>query len=154
MRGFKSLAHTRWNCKYHVVFIPKHRRKLLYGNIRKAMGEIFHELSRRKGCKIGEGHLMLGHVHICISIPPKCSVSNLVEYLKGKSAILIAGRFKGRQRSFNGENCWARGCFVSIVGLDEEMVRERIRNQEQEDIRRDQLELDGWWHPWGVMKDL
>ena len=144
MRDFKSLTHTRWDCKYHIVFIPKRRRKLLYGNIRKVVGEILHELARRKGCKIEEGHLMPDHVHICISIPPKYSVLTVVGYLKGKSAILIAGRFKGKQRNFNGENFWAQGYFVATVGLDEEMVREYIRNQEQADIRRDQLELGGW----------
>ena len=141
MRDFKSLAHTRWDCKYHVVFIPKRRRKLIYGKLRKMLGEIFHELASRKDCRIEEGHLMADHVHICISIPPKYSVSNVVGYLKGKSAITIARRFKGKQRNFGGEHFWARGYYVSTVGLDEEMVREYIRNQEQEDIRRDQLAL-------------
>jgi len=93
MRDYKSLAHTRWDCKYHIVFIPKRRRKLIYGDIRKMLGEIFHELARRKSCKIEEGHLMGDHVHICISIPPKYSVSNVVGYIKGKSAIAIARRF-------------------------------------------------------------
>jgi putative transposase len=141
MRDFKSLAHTRWDCKYHVVFIPKRRRKLIYGTLRKGLGEIFHELARRKECRIEEGHLMADHVHICISIPPKYAVSNVVGYLKGKSAIVIARRFKGKQRNFSGEHFWARGYYVSTVGLDEEMVREYIRNQEQEDVRRDQLAL-------------
>ena len=141
MRDFKSLAHTRWDCKYHVVFIPKRRRKLIYGNLRKGLGEIFHELARRKEYRIEEGHLMSDHVHICISIPPKYAVSNVVGYLKGKSAIVIARRFKSKQRNFSGEHFWARGYYVSTVGLDEEMVREYIRNQEQEDVRRDQLAL-------------
>jgi len=141
MRDFKSLAHTRWDCKYPVVFVPKRRRKLIYGNLRKALGEIFHELANRKECRIEEGHLMAGHVHICISIPSKYSVSNVVGYLKGKSAITIARRFKGKQRNFAGEHFWARGYYVSTVGLDEEMVREYIRNHEQEDVRRDQLAL-------------
>ena len=141
MREFKSLTHMRWDCKYHVVFIPKRRRKLIYGKLRKMLGEIFHELASRKDCHIEEGHLMADHVHICISIPPKYSVSNVVGYLKGKSAITIARRFKGKQRNFGGEHFWARGYYVSTVGLDEEMVREYIRNQEQEDIRRDQLAL-------------
>ena len=141
MRDFKSLAHTRWDCKYHIVFIPKRRRKLIYGNIRKMLGEIFHELARRKSCCIEEGHLMGDHVHICISIPPKYSVSNVVGYMKGKSAIAIARRFKGKQRNFTGEHFWARGYYVSTVGLDEEMVREYIRKQEEEDIHRDQLSL-------------
>ena len=139
MRDYKSLAHTRWDCKYHVVFIPKNRRKVIYGNLRRYLGEIFHELARRKGVKIVEGHLMPDHIHMCISIPPKYAVSNVVGYLKGKSAIAIARKFKGRQRNFNGESFWARGYFVSTVGLDENMVREYIRNQEKEDIRQDQL---------------
>jgi len=141
MRDYKSLTHTRWDCKYHVVFIPKRRRKMIYGHLRKMLGDIFHELASRKECKIEEGHLMRDHVHICISIPPKYSVSNVVGYLKGKSAIAIARKFKGKQRNFSGEHFWARGYFVSTVGLDEEMVREYIRNQESDDIRRDQLAL-------------
>ena len=139
MRDFKSLAHTRWDCKYHVVFIPKRRRKLIYGKLRKMLGEVFHELAKRKGCRIEEGHLMADHVHMCISIPPKYSVSNVVGYLKGKSAITIARRFKGKQRNFSGEHFWARGYFVPTVGLYEEMVRGYIRNQESDDVQRDQL---------------
>ncbi len=136
------MAHTRWDCKYHVVFIPKKRQKLIYGKLRRYMGEIFHELAGRKGVNmIVEGHLMPDHIHMCISIPPKYSVSNVVGYLKGKSAIAIARQFRGRQRNFNGENFWARGYFVSTVGLDEEMVREYIRNQEKADEHRDQLKL-------------
>lgn len=141
MRDYKSLAHTRWDCKYHVVFIPKKRQKIIYGKIRLFLGEVLHELSSRKGCKIEEGHLMIDHIHMCISIPPKYAVSNIVGYLKGKSAIAIARRFKGKQRNFNGEHFWARGYFVSTVGLDEEMVREYIRNQESNDERRDQMSL-------------
>lgn len=141
MRDYKSLAHTRWDCKYHVVFIPKKRQKLIYGQLRKFLGEVFHELSVRKGCKIEEGHLMKDHVHMCLSVPPKYSVSNVVGYIKGKSAIAIARHFKGKQRNFNGEHFWARGYFVSTVGLDEEMVRAYIRNQEINDERRDQMSL-------------
>ena len=141
MRDYKSLTHTRWDCKYHVVFIPKRRRKVIYGSLRKYLGEMFHELAERKGCKIEQGHLMIDHVHMCISIPPKYSVSNIVGYLKGKSAICIARNFKGKQKNFVGEHFWARGYFVSTVGLDEDMVREYIRNQEANDINRDQLAL-------------
>ena len=139
MRDYKCLSHTRWDCKYHIVFIPKKRQKLIFGSIRKHLGEIFHELALRKGVVIEEGHLMRDQVHICLSIPPKLSVSNVVGYLKDKSAISIARSFKGRQRNFTGEAFWARGYFVSTVGLDEEMVREYIRNQEKEDEHRDQL---------------
>ncbi len=141
MRDYKSLSHTRWDCKYHIVFIPKKRKKLIYGAIRKHLGEILHELAKRKGVIIEEGHLMPDHIHMCISIPPKYAVSNVVGYLKGKSAISIARKFKGRQRNFAGENFWARGYFVSTVGLDEEMVIEYIRNQEKVDEQQDQLKF-------------
>ena len=141
MRDYKSLSHTRWDCKYHIVFIPKKRQKLIFGVIRTHLGEIFHELARRQGVKVEEGHLMRDHVHICQSIPPKLAVSNVVGQLKGKSAISIARNFKGRQRNFTGESFWARGYFVSTVGLDEGMVREYIRNQEKSDEQRDQLRL-------------
>ena len=97
MRDYKSLSHTRWDCKYHVVFIPKKRQKLIYGSIRKHLGETFHELAKRKGVIIEEGHLMRDHVHMCISVAPKYAVSNVVGYLKGKSAISIAKKFRGRQ---------------------------------------------------------
>ena len=139
MRDYKSLSHTRWDCKYHIVFIPKKRQELIYGAIRKHLGVTFNELAQRKGVVIEEGHLMKDHVHICLSVPPKYSVSNVVGYLKGKSAISIAKNFRGKQRKFTGENFRARGYFFSTVGLDEEMVLEYIRNQEKEDGNRDQL---------------
>lgn len=139
MRDYKSLSHTRWDCKYHIVFIPKKRKKLIYGAIRKHLGEILHDLAKRKGVVIEEGHLMPDHIHMCISIPPKYAVSNVVGYLKGKSAISIARKFKGRQRNFTGESFWARGYFVSTVGLDESMVIDYIRNQEKVDEQQDQL---------------
>ncbi|MCL1078494.1 IS200/IS605 family transposase [Parashewanella spongiae] len=141
MRDYKSLSHTRWDCKYHVVFIPKRRQKLIFGAIRKHFGDVFHNLAAQKGIVIEEGHLMIDHVHMCLSIPPKYSVSNVAGFTKGKSAISIARNFKGRQRNFAGEEYWARGYFVSTVGLDETMVREYIRNQEKDDAHRDQLKF-------------
>jgi len=141
MKEYQSLSHTRWDCKYHVVFIPKRRKKAIYGALRRNLGEIFRELAQQRECKVVEGHLMVDHVHMCLSIPPKLSVSNAVGYLKGKSAISIARNFGGRQRNFTGEVFWARGYFVSTVGLDEEMVRAYIRNQEIEDERYDQMKL-------------
>jgi putative transposase len=141
MKEYQSLSHTRWDCKYHVVFIPKRRKKAIYGALRRNLGEIFRELAKQRECKVVEGHLMLDHVHMCLSIPPKLSVSNAVGYIKGKSAISIARNFGGRQRNFTGEVFWARGYFVSTVGLDEEMVRAYIRNQELEDERYDQMKL-------------
>ncbi len=141
MKEYKSLNHTRWDCKYHVVFIPKYRKKQIFGSLRQHLGEIFHDLAKRKECKIEEGHLHEDHVHICISIPPKHAVSNVVGYLKGKSAISIARNFMGKKRNFTGESFWARGYFVSTVGLDEDTVRKYIRNQEKEDERVTQLNL-------------
>lgn len=141
MQDYQSLSHTQWDCKYHVVFIPKKRKKLIFGAIRRHLGEVLHELAGQKDCKILEGHLMSDHIHMCISIPPKYSVANVVGYIKGKSAISIARRFNGRSRNFWGENFWARGYFVSTVGLDEEMVRAYIRHQEKEDEHYDQLRL-------------
>ena len=141
MKEYQSLSHTRWDCKYHVVYIPKRRKKRIFGQLRRHLGEVFRELAEQRGCQIVEGHLMPDHVHMCISIPPKYSVSSVVGYLKGKSAITIARRFGGRTRNFTGEVFWARGYFVSTVGLDEAMVRAYIRNQEKEDERYDQMRL-------------
>lgn len=141
MKDYQSLSHTRWDCKYHVVFIPKKRKKKIFGALRRHLGEIFRDLAKRMDSAVVEGHLMSDHVHICLSIPPKYSVSNVVGYIKGKSAIAIARHFGGRERNFTGEVFWARGYFVSTVGLDEETVREYIRNQEREDERYDQMKL-------------
>ena len=141
MKEYQSLSHTRWDCKYHVVFIPKHRKKRLFGVLRRNLGVIFHELAQQKGCQIVEGHIMPDHVHMCISVPPKYALSNVVGFIKGKSAIMIARQFGGRTKNFTGEVFWARGYFVSTVGLDEAMVRAYIRNQEKEDERFDQMKL-------------
>jgi putative transposase len=141
MKEYQSLSHTRWDCKYHVVFIPKRRKKAIFGALRKNLGAVFHELALQRECKVIEGHLMRDHVHMCLSIPPKFSVSSVVGDIKGKSAISIARHFGGRQRNFTGEVFWARGYFVSTVGLDEEMVRAYIRNQEHEDERYGQMKL-------------
>ncbi len=141
MKDYQSLSHTKWDCKYHVVFIPKYRRKRIFGVIRQRLGEVFHELARQKESQIVEGHLMADHVHICISIPPKYAVSSVVGFIKGKSAISIARNQMGRKRNFTGDSFWARGYFVSTVGLDEEMVRQYIRDQEKEDQRLEQLNM-------------
>ena len=142
MKEYQSLTHTRWDCKYPIVFIPKKRKKKIFGVLRKHLGTIFRELAKHRETEVVEGHLMPDHVHICLSIPPKYAVSNVVGYIKGKSAINIARKFGGRARNFTGEAFWARGYFVSTVGLDEAMVRAYIRNQEEEDERYDQMKLD------------
>ena len=133
---YQSLSHSKWNCKYHVVFVPKRRRKTVFGQIRRNLGAIFHELARQKECQILEGHLMTDHVHMCIAIPPKHSVASVIGFLKGKSAIAIARQFGGRQRNFTGEHFWARGYAVSTVGFELEQVRTYIREQESGDDGR------------------
>ena len=143
MKDYQRLNHTRWDCKYHVVFIPKRRKKAIYGVIRKHLGEVFHELARQKECEIVEGHLCADRAHMCVSVPPKYALSNVIGYIKGKSAISIARNFSGKRRNFTGENFWARGYYVSTVGLDEDSVRQYIRNQEAEDERLEQLNIYG-----------
>ena len=130
---YQSLSHSRWNGKYHVVFIPKRRRKALLGYMRKALGPIFHELARQKECRSLEVHVMPDHVHIGIEMPPKSAVASVIGFLKGKSAITIARQFSGRERNFTGEHFWARGYAVSTVGFELEQVRAYIREQEQAD---------------------
>ena len=130
---YRSLAHSKWDCKYHVIFVPKRRRRQLYGQIRRQLGAIFHALARRKECQIIEGHVMPDHVHMCIAIPPKVAVAQVIGFLKGKSAIAIARQFGGKERNFTGEHFWARGYAVSTVGFELEQVRAYIRKQEDED---------------------
>ena len=141
MYNSQSLSHTRWDCKYHIVWIPKCRRKVLYGKVRVELGKFFRELARQRECVVIEGHLCPDHVHIYMTVPPKYAVSQVVGYIKGKSAIYIARTFGGRSRNFTGENFWARGYYVSTVGRDEQVIREYIRRQEFEDQRLEQLKL-------------
>lgn len=141
MNSRESLSHTVWDCKYHVVWIPKYRKKALYGGLRTHMGEVLRELARQKESRVVEGHLMPDHVHMMIAIPPKYSVAAVVGYIKGKSAIHIARAYMGKRKNFIGQNFWARGYFVSTIGLNEAMVREYIKKQEQEDRRLEQLQL-------------
>jgi len=136
-----SLSHSKWECKYHVVFIPKCRRKALYGELRRHLGEVFRELAVQKDCRIEEGHLMKDHVHMLISIPPKHAVSTVIGFIKGKSAIHIARVFVGKRQNFTGENFWARGYYVSTVGRDEATIRAYIRKHEEDDRRIEQLNL-------------
>lgn len=141
MDEYESLSHSKWECKYHVIFIPKCRRKTLYKELRQHLGEVFRHLAERKQSRIEEGHLMADHVHMMISIPPKYAVSEVVGYIKGKSAIHLARVYGERKQNFVGQHFWARGYMVSTVGRDETVIREYIRNQEEEDKRLDQLNL-------------
>ena len=141
MTNYGSLNHTKWECKYHVVFIPKYRKKRIFGGIRQHLGTVLRKLAEQKESQIEEGHLMPDHVHMMISIPPKYSVAQVIGYIKGKSAIHIAREFAGRKRNFVGQHFWARGYFVSTVGRDEAVIRDYIQRQEQEDQRQEQLRL-------------
>jgi len=129
---YQSLSHSKWDCKYHVIFVPKRRRKVLYGELRQRLGPIFHELARQKECQIIEGHLQSDHVHMVIALPPKYAVASVVGFLKGKSAIAIA-RLQGKERNFNGESFWARGYAVSTVGFELDEVRRYVREQDDAD---------------------
>ena len=141
MSDSATLSHTKWECKYHVVFIPKYRRKTLYKELRRHLGEVFRSLAEHKACRIEEGHLMPDHVHVLLSVPPNYAVAQVVGFIKGKSAIHIARTFMGRRQNYTGHHFWARGYYVSTVGKDEATVREYIRTQEAEDRRLDQLGL-------------
>jgi putative transposase len=141
MQIYESLKHTTWECRYHVVFIPKYRRKALYVQLRRDLGPVFRDLAEQKECKVEEGHLMADHVHMLLSVPPKYSVSSVMGFMKGKSAIHIARVYAGRRRNFVGQHFWARGYWVSTVGKNEAAVRRYIQEQEKKDQRLEQLEM-------------
>ena len=141
MNSSQSLAHSVWECKYHVVWIPKYRRNKLFGEIRRELGPVLRDLAKRKESEILEGKLMVDHIHMLIAIPPKYAVAQVIGYIKGKSAIHIARTYGGRQKNFTGEHFWARGYYVSTVGLDEAVIRRYIQQQEDDDRRSDQLHL-------------
>ena len=136
---YKSLSHTKWQCNYHVIFIPKYRKRTLFGAVRKEIGPVFKRLAEQKGAEILEGHVMPDHVHMLISIPPKYPVSSVIGYIKGKSAIHVARHLMGRKRNYGGHTLWARGYFVDTVGRNADVIARYIRNQEQEDARQDEL---------------
>lgn len=140
MREWKSQSHVRWYCRYHVVIVPKYRRKAIFGALRKDLGPILKELCDRYEVELVEGHVMRDHVHMLLSIPPKLSVANVVGKLKGKSTILINQRYV-KQRNFRGLNFWSRGYCVSTTGYGEEIIRDYIRNQEKNDKKADQLAM-------------
>ena len=141
MDEYESLSHSKWDCKYHVVFIPKCRRKTIYAQLRPHLGEVFRKLAEQKESRILEGHLLADHVHMMISIPPKYAVSQVVGFIKGKSAIHLARVYGEKKRNFVGQHFWARGYFVSTVRRDQEQIREYIKKQEARDTRMEQLNL-------------
>jgi putative transposase len=141
LKDSQSLSHTLWECKYHVVWIPKYRRKTIYEQLRQYLGLTFRDLATQRESKVLEGHLRSDHVHMLISIPPKYAVAQVVGFIKGKSAIHIARNFMGHRKNFTSQHFWARGYYVSTVGRDKATIREYIKQQEQEDRRLDQLSM-------------
>lgn len=141
MRKSGTLTHTTRECKYHVVFIPKCRKKVLYGTLRKYLGTVFKDLAQQRESEIEEGHLRPDHVHMLLSVPPKYSVSEVVGFIKGKSAIYVARNFMSHRKNYGGQNFWARGYYVSTVGRDEKTIRKYIQDQEKEDIKLEQGDL-------------
>jgi len=141
MHDWQSLSHVRWDCKYHVVIIPKYRRKVLYGKLRRQVGAILRDLCRQKGIELVEGHAMPDHVHLCVSIPPKYSVAFAIGFLKGKSAVRIHRELL-HERRMTGLHFWAAGYCVSTVGLEEAKVRQYIREQEEQENRQGEFDFE------------
>ena len=131
--SYESLCHSRWDCKHHLVFVPKFRRKVLYGKIRKFLAPVFHELAKQRESTIVEGHMVQDHVHMLIKIPPKHSIAQVVGYIKGKSAIAVAREFSGKKQNYSGGKFWARGYAVSTVGFNEVEIRQYVKLQKQLD---------------------
>jgi len=138
----RTLAHTVWECKYHIVWVPKRRRKIVFGKLRKELGTIIKRLCEYKGIEIIEGNLCIDHIHMCLSIPPKYAVSGIVGYLKGKSAMIMFEKYSRLKRNFKGHSFWARGYYVNTVGLDEAKVRNYIKNQELNESIEDKYDTD------------
>ena len=142
-----SLAHTKWMCKYHIVFSPKYRRKVIYNQYRESLQDIIRTLCRYKGVEILEGHMMSDHVHLVLSIPPKISVSSFMGYLKGKSALMMFERHANLKYKFGNRHFWAEGYYVSTVGLNEATVRKYVREQEKHDMAVDKLSVKEYEDP-------
>lgn len=142
-----SLAHTKWNCKYHIVFAPKYRRKVIYGKIKVDIGKILRKLCEQKGVEIIEANLCPDHIHMLVSIPPKISVSSFVGYLKGKSALMIFDRHANMKYRYGNRRFWCKGYYVDTVGRNKKAIQEYIRNQMQEDIANDQISMKEYVDP-------
>ena len=142
-----SLAHTKWNCKYHIVFAPKYRRKIIYGQIRKDIGSIIRKLCEQKGIEIIEAELCPDHIHMLVSIPPKYSVSQIMGYIKGKSSLMIFDRHANLKYKYGNRHFWCRGYYVDTVGRNKKQIEEYIRNQLQEDIMTDQISMKEFIDP-------
>ena len=142
-----SLAHTKWMCKYHIVFTPKYRRKIIYNQYKESIRDIIRQLCRYKGIEIIEGEIMIDHIHLLVSIPPKYSVSSVMGYIKGKSALMIFDKHSNLKYKFGNRHFWAEGYYVSTVGLNENTIKKYIREQESRDIMKDKLSVKEYEDP-------
>ena len=142
-----SLAHTKWLCKYHIVFTPKYRRKIIYAQYRESLIEIFKRLCKFKGVEIIEGHMMLDHVHLLLSIPPRIAVSDFMGYLKGKSALMMFDKHANLKYKFGNRQFWSEGYYVSTVGLNEATIKKYIQEQDKKDILKDKLSIKEYEDP-------
>lgn len=147
MKDIQSLAHSKWNCKYHIVFAPKYRRQIIYGKLKAEIGKILRELCERKDVEIIEANACPDHIHMLVSIPPSMSVADFVGYLKGKSALLIFDRFANLKYRYGNRHFWCRGYYVDTVGRNKTIITEYIRNQLQEDIANDQVSMKEYYDP-------
>ena len=147
MDDINSLAHTKWNCKYHIVFAPKYRRQVIYGKIKADIGQILRKLCEHKGIEIIEANACPDHIHMLVSIPPKYSVSQIMGYLKGKSSLMIFDRHANLKYKYGNRQFWCKGYYVDTVGRNKKAIAEYIRNQLQEDIASDQITLKEYIDP-------
>ena len=145
--NINSLAHSKWNCKYHIVFAPKYRRQVIYGKIYKDIGVILRKLCEQKGVEIHEAESCKDHVHMLVSIPPKLSVAQFMGYLKGKSSLMIFDRHANLKYKYGNRHFWCRGYYVDTVGRNKKVIEEYIRNQLQEDIACDQISFNEYIDP-------
>ena len=146
MNILKTQEHVLWDCTYHIVIVPKYRKKILYLHTRKEVGAIIRTLAKRKGIEIIEGNAQIDHIHMVISIPPKYSVANTMGFIKGKSAILLHNKFGKRNRNIMQKSFWSRGYFVRTVGIDEEVIKNYVRNQWKKDQTIEGTQLDFQWN--------
>lgn len=142
-----SLSHTKWNCKYHIVFAPKYRRKEIYGEKKVEIGKILRQLCEWKGVEIIEAHACVDHIHMLVEIPPKISISSFVGFLKGKSSLMIFERFSNLKYKYGSRHFWCRGFYVDTVGRNKKAIEEYIRNQEREDMIADQISIKEYIDP-------
>ena len=153
MNDINSLSHSKWRCKYHIVFAPKYRRQIIYGQIKRDIGKILRQLCENKGVEILEAELCKDHVHMLVSIPPKQSVAQFIGYLKGKSSLMIFDRHANLKYKYGNRHFWCRGYYVDTVGKNTEKIAEYIRNQLQEDIMNDQLSIKEYIDPFTGSKN-